>query len=189
MRTSTDEPVRNLLPKFASPPVTIPPEDPPATAEETPSPSRPMGLRERVAARTRRLLPDDASDSLDVPSIPRPDDEPTRTETSSGSKPSAKQTTDLFVGLVLMAAVGAAALAKWRLRAKLRQPTTGQARDIAAPLARIALRHFDASWLNADLGDLLMAGAATGAYVNDGPLLGPLHPDAGMPDNLQETHA
>lgn len=179
MPPTIDDPVRNLLPTFAAPTMTDlgqgTPEDPDPSPEPPPIPR----------SKTRRLLPDGAV-GPDGPTGPRLDDEPTHTVISSASKPSPKDTTDLLVGLIALAAVGAAALVKWRLGRKLRTPTSGQSRDIAAPLARLALRHFDASWLNKDLADLLQAGAATGAYANDGPLLLPLHPDAGVPDNLQE---
>jgi hypothetical protein len=86
-----------------------------------------------------------------------------------------------------MVAAAAATVVRWRLQRTLRQPTKTQRGDIAAPLARIALRHADLSWLNKDLADALEAGNAVGAYINDGDLLLPLHPDAGVPDDLQET--
>jgi len=89
-----------------------------------------------------------------------------------------------FVGLVV---AGAAFLLRRTRGVDLRQPTEDQAEGMAKPLARLALRHVPAHLLNADLLDILSFGAATGAYLNDGPLTEPLYEDPGIPDDLQEN--
>lgn len=189
MPSTTDDPVRNLLPQFAGPPLTNP-EEPPTLSPDplSPGPGPAAAVRPIPKGRTRRLLPDDASDGPDGPEYPRQDHPPTPTDTSSpASKPSPAVTAGLIAAAIGMVAVAGAAVVKWRLQRTLRTPTEPQRGSIAAPLARIALRHVDLAWLNKDLADVLTAGNAIGDYVNDGPLLQPLHPDAGVPDNLQET--
>jgi hypothetical protein len=108
---------------------------------------------------------------------------PTRTGTSAtpgtDEKPSAKDTAKLVAGLLAMAAVGAAALVRWRLRAKLREPSKAQADEMAEPLARIGLRHVPAGKLHPDLLDATQFAAALGRYLNDGPLLERAYVDAG----------
>lgn len=180
MPPTTDDPVRNLIPAFAAPPMmTLPPEGSP-----DPSPSQdPPPAESPRTTRTRRLLPDGAA-GPDAPPSPRPDDEPTRTAISSVSKPSAAEATALMVGVLGLVVAGAAFVVRLRTRRKLREPTSQQRRDIAAPLGRILLRRADLTLLGPDIADLLQAGAATGAYLGDGDLLGPLDLDAGIPDDL-----
>jgi hypothetical protein len=180
---ATDDPPRNVIPTFTQPPTPTPEASPgPPTLEQA------RGTRGAIRTEINRILwdRDGGGDGPTEPAAPRPDREPTRTAISSASKPSTKDTADLVVGLIALVAVAAGALVKWRLRRKLRTPDDTQSRNIAEPLARLALRHFDAAWLNKDLADLLQAGAATGAYINDGPLLQPLYPDDGVPPDLQE---
>lgn len=188
MPPTTDDPVRNLLPTFAAPPMSdLGTEATPPEQVESPPPPASNGKTPRVPeGKTRRLYPDGVA-SPDEPPSPRPDDL-TPTDTSSpASKPTVATTAGLLAAAIGMAAVAAATIVRWRLQRTLRQPTKGQRVDIATPLARIALRHADLSWLNKDLADALEAGNAVGAYINDGDLLLPLHPDAGVPDNLQES--
>lgn len=118
----------------------------------------------------------------------RPAGAATRTGTSSAGTdlPTAAETAALIAGLLGLALVGVAAVIRWRGRRQLRQPTKGQMHDIAAPLARIALRHVPAELLNPDLADAASAGAAFAAYVNDGPLIEPVYVDAGLPADLQD---
>ena len=185
MPPTTDDPVRNLLPTFAAPPLTAveepPTPDPLTTPSVLPSHSPKAGLG---TGKTRRLLPDGAAWPDEQPSR-RPDDEPTRTVISSASKPSTAEATALMVGVLSLVVAGAAFVVRLRTRRKLREPTSMQRRDIAAPLGRILLRRADLSLLGPDIADLLQAGAATGAYLSDGDLLGPLDIDAGVPDDLQ----
>lgn len=185
---ATDDPPRNLLPTFSQPPpppATAPPTPDPSTSPETDlTPPPRMGI-------LRRLKASDGGGSAGVTS-PQGNglDEDTPTGTSSpASKPTAAQTAALVAAVVGMAAAGAALLVRWRLRAALRQPSKTERADIAAPLARIALRHADLSWLNRDLADLLDTGNAVGAYLNNGPLLGPLQPEPEIPADLQEPRA
>ncbi len=187
MPPTTDDPVRNLLPTFAAPPMSDLGTEAATPSEQEESSPTPNGKTPRTApeAKTRRLLPDGAA-GPDVPASPRRDDEPTRTAISSVSKPSAAEATALMVGVVGLVVTGVAFVVRLRTRRKLREPTAQQRRDIAAPLGRILLRRADLTLLGPDIADLLQAGAATGAYLGDGDLLGPLHPDAGVPDNLQE---
>jgi hypothetical protein len=183
--TTTDDPSQRLalLPKFRSPP-TPPPSStpPPATGSPStsPAPAGGSGIGSGVLyepAPTNRTFASGETTPTAISSV-----------SDSVKKPSAEETTKLLAGLIGLAAVGVGVLVSWRLRRKLRVPTKTEARDIAAPLARIALRHFDPSWLNADLADGIAAATATGAYLGDGPLLLGADLDAGIPDNLQEDH-
>jgi len=185
---TTDDPPRNLLPTFASPSTWTMPEP---TYSPDPDPTlTPLGTKATPAPGTRRLHPGDGSGSPSelVPQKPGRD-ESTRTETSSpASRPvTTAEATALVIGVLSVVTAGAAFLVQWRARRKLREPTGQQRRDIATPLAKILMRRADLSMLGPDIADLLQAGAATGAYLGDGPLLLPLHPDAGVPDNLQEN--
>lgn len=174
----TDDPRSRLqvLPTFRQP--DPPPPPPPGSSPTTTDPD--PGLDPVLAG----------DGWLDEPPHPRRDRPATRTTTSSGgsAKPSVSDTAALVAGLLGLVVVGVAGLVKWRARRKLRRPTDGELDDIAAPLARIALRHADLSWLNADLADALKAGSAVGAYVNAGPLLEQDDPFA-IPANLQEDQA
>jgi hypothetical protein len=161
------------LPKFTQPPEPSPEEpSPESPGPEDPSPTSPapVGAGGLFGVGTRR-----------------PDHERTRTGISSGSesvkKPTHAETTALVVGLVLAVGSIAGAVIRWRTRKELRRPTDGQADRIAAPLARIGLRHLPAHLLNADLMDGISAGAALGVYLNDGPLLFERAQD--IPDDLQ----
>lgn len=185
----TDDPVRNMLPTFSQPPtLELTPGDPaPDPATESPLAAPSPGPARIPAGRTRRLLPDGVGPA--ELEDQRPDPDPTPTDTSSASRPSAAVTAGLIAAAIGMVTVAAATVVRWRMARTLRQPTKPQRADIAGPLARIALRHADLSWLNKDLADVLEAGNAVGAYLNDGDLLLPLHPDAGVPDHLQETPA
>ena len=183
----TDDPTRNLVPTFSRPPTPPPdPETPP-----TPSPGAAPPSPQPGSQTARRLLADgDVGPSELAPRRPDPDIADTRTGTSStGKPPTTAEATALIIGILGVVATGAALLVRWRAQRKLREPTAGQRRDIATPLARILMRRADLSMLGPDIGDLLQAGAATGAYLGDGPLLGPLHTEPGIPDNLQETNA
>jgi len=115
---------------------------------------------------------------------------PTRTATSSdddngiGEKPSRGEVIGLVVGLIGVLSVGAAALVRWRTGRALRQPDQTEALSIARPLGRIAHRVADFGWLGPNVVDAIKAATATGAYLNNGPLLqGPAGVDPGqIPD-------
>ena len=181
---ATEDPKGSLsiLPSFSQPPNQ--PESPSNGSPPSPKTSKTPPSAGPGAA---------ASGSLYEPREPMPHDAfpATRTGTSSRDSdddgPSTADTTALIAVVVVGVALGVGALIRWRVQAKLRPPTRPQAKDIAAPIARIAKRHLDLSWLNADLKDVIEAGVATGAYLDDGPLLEPIYPDAGVPDNLQEA--
>lgn len=118
-----------------------------------------------------------------MPGIPRPDADP-RTLTSSAGKapkPSTAETARLVAGLLGLAVAGVALVVRWRGR-DLRRPTKTQVDDIAAPVARILMRHVDPLLLSPDLADAALAGSAVGAYLTDGPLLQWLPEQAGLPD-------
>lgn len=185
---TTDDPPRNLLPTFSRPTLTL---DPPDSQDPTDPSLTPLGAKATPAPTSRRLLPDDAGPS--VPAPPRPDrdrdDTPTATSSPASRSVTTAEATALMIGVLGVITAGAAFLVQWRLGRKLREPTTGQRRDIATPLGRILMRRADLALLGPDIADLLQAGAATGAYLGDGPLLHPLHPDAGVPADLQETTA
>jgi len=161
-----------VLPTFRQPPSRTPdqplPADPPAATD--PDPTRPAATEEDPSRGPRRWS---------VLGTRRPG-AGTRTGTSSAGelddnepvqKPSAAEVTTVAVGLLGLVVAGAVALTRWRTGRKLREPTRQQRHDIAAPISRIILRHSDLSWLNKDLADVLAAGTAVGAYVNEGPML------------------
>lgn len=177
MPLDTDSPAKRnlgLLPTFTQPPP--PPASPPQDPESPQlSPLRPV-------------------DQLPAPFTRGPGRAATPTDTSfdgepaSVDKPTAAETTALLVGLLGLAVAGAAFVINRRLGGgrRLREPTPRQTSNVAAPLGRILLRHADISWLNADLADAIKAAAATGAYMNDGPLIEYDAGDAGVPPHLQE---
>lgn len=101
-------------------------------------------------------------------SVTRPADEPT-----------GKDVAKLVAGLLGMAAVGAAMVVRWRMRAKLREPSKSHTEDMAEPLARIGLRHVPMAKLHPDLLDATQFASALGRYLNDGPLLQRAYVDAG----------
>lgn len=175
MATPEENPTRNLglLPTFTQPPTPLPgpqmTQDSPEDPSPTPPPPEPP----------RRLL-----SGLGTPRLGPGD---TLTETSStGDKPTAVQTTALAVGVLAVVVAGFAFVVRRRMGRKLREPTKQQSTDIASPLGRILLRHADLAWLSPDIADGLKAAAATGAYLNDGPLIEYDGVDAGVPPNLQE---
>jgi hypothetical protein len=166
------------LPTFSQPPDPTP-EDPNGTDPTSPMTSLPSPEKDA-----------DGYVGLYEAGTPKPDRVSIRTGISSrGSesvkKPTHAETTALVVGLVLAVGSVAAAVVRWRTRKELRRPTDEQADRIAAPLARIGLRYVPAHLLNADLFDLVSAGAAVGVYLNDGPLL--YERAEPIPDNLQEA--
>lgn len=132
-------------------------------------------------------------DGLGPPDPPnRRPDPPAGTRTASSSpvsKPTAAEAAKLVAGILGLVVAGVAAVVAWRGRRELRRPTGQQLDDIAAPLARIAVRHVPAELLNADLADGLLAAGAIGAYLGDGKLIRPPTIDAGVPDNLAELEA
>jgi len=100
----------------------------------------------------------------------------TRTDTSATTedKADAKLTGELIAGLLAVAVtVTAVVLRRWRRR-DLREPTTAQLDDIAAPLGNIAARHLPGAGLNRDLTDALKAAAALGTYLKDGDITMPV---------------
>jgi hypothetical protein len=174
----TDDPKSRLglLPRFSLNPAPSSPAEhsPPATADP---------------AASRRLHPGEGSGSgfLAGPDRPRPADPSPTATSSAGGKPSKAETAALFAGLIGLLVPAAALVVRWRTRRKLRRPSTRQIDDMAAPLARIALRHADLDWLNADLTDMIHTGSALGAYLSDGPLLEGPDIDPGIiPGDFQE---
>lgn len=138
--------------------------------------------------------PADAGGGLYEPPSPRPDRNGTRTATSDSTgepapKVSTKDTAVLVAGLLGLAVAGLAVLVRLRRGATLRRPTKQELDDVAAPLARLALAHVPAGILNADLANLAAAGAATGAYLSNGPLIEHPYTDPGLPADLQEEPA
>ena len=180
---STDDPLNriDLVPTFRQPPTPIQP--PPAT-DQDPVENLPLALRQQFPPVTRN---GGSPGSAAAPSDPRAP----RTETSSDGdvhKPTAAEAGALMVGLVGILVAGAAFLVRMRTRRKLREPTRQQTTDVAVPLGRILLRHADLGWLGPDIADGIKAAAATGAYLNDGPLLLGEAIDPGVPDQLQEEY-
>lgn len=182
-RQGRDDPPRSLVPMFSPPspeelltPEGTAPSLPPAT-EASPNPSSPRG--------------GGPVDELDVPRVPSMSTRArTGTSTSGDDEPPKLTQTEaaaLMAGLLALVVTGAAALLRWRLRADLREPTERQYTQIGTPLGKILMRHGRLAGLGPDIGDLLAASAAAGAYLGDGPLITPRYPDARVPDNLQEA--
>lgn len=182
--TIDEDPQRTVaaLPQFKQP--NPPPSQPPNPAETATEQPPPNQLDSMYRPKVGRMLyrPDGREKS-----------DPTRTESSSSGadadvdKPSKGEVIALVIGVLGAVTVGASALIRWRTGRKLRQPTPGQARDIAAPLGRIAYRLAEFSWLGENVIDGIKALTATGAYMNDGPLLiAGDNIDPGVPANLQE---
>jgi hypothetical protein len=175
------------LPQFRQPlqpdpPVTSPsPTDP--TSPAAPSPTSPdspppspllLGRPGREQPKPAATTPSASSSASEQPDLVK--------------RPAVKDAAVVIVG-ILGLVVGAAALGvRWRGQRELRRPTAQQLEDVAQPLARIAHRHADASWLNLDLLDILAAGNAIGAYITEAPLTVQLTPDAGVPADLQENY-
>lgn len=114
--------------------------------------------------------------------------DPTRTPGSSGAgskwwRPGgeATETAKVLAGLML-AVTGLAALLARRTGREFRKPTKVQADDIAAPIARIAVRHLPMDLLGPDLMDAGIASSAIAGYLfDDGPLV---QRWAGDPDTI-----
>jgi hypothetical protein len=117
----------------------------------------------------------------------RPNGAGTPTDTSSpGGLPiDPDAAVKVIIGIIGIVCVAATLLARARNR-EFRRPNPGQREDIAAPLARIAMRRADLSrW--PDLVDAVDAGTATAAYLTDGPLTAPLTvTDPGVPPDLSD---
>ena len=92
----------------------------------------------------------------------------------------------LIAGLLLVASTVPVLLLARQGRS-FRRPTEQQARDIADPLARIAVRHLPLEVIGADLADGIDAAIATNAYVTDGPLTEPIGADTGDVTNDGST--
>lgn len=127
---------------------------------------------------------------LFVPPSLRPEPNGTRTATSDTTgevapKPTVKDTAVLVAGVLGLVVTGVALLVRLRRGVQLRRPTKAELDDIAKPLAGLATRHVPAGILNRDLGDIIAAGAAAGAYLNNGPLIEDVYIDNGLPDNVQ----
>lgn len=195
-----DDPERALTPRFRAP--ATPPENPeePATTLAT-GDSPPVG-RATLATTTanRPFLPllrrgagSESPDSADRPAIGPTGRTGTSTAGDDGdlgepSKVSKANVIALVAGIIAVAATAANVAVRWQLKRQLRQPSKRQRREIAAPAARILMRHADMAKLAPDLVDALDLAAATGAYVGDGPLLQPLNhtADSGLPDDLNQ---
>lgn len=144
----------------------------PAAAD--PEPGRPSGFLDRLSHRRDPSGPD------------------SRTGTSSTGRPATpEQTAAAIAGLLGLALLGVAGLvrllARPRGRRTLRKPTEEQLDDVAAPLARIVLRHAPSGLLSQDLMDGAAAGAAFATYATDGRLIVPVDVDPGVPVDLATT--
>lgn len=179
----------DVIPAFRAPAPSQPdpdlPKDPPGpTASPGPGP----------AESPRPWSPNGSGlNLLGGPRSRRPDAEPTPTVTSAstGDRPSTRVSAGdmamVVAGGLAVLGMAAAALIRWQLRRKLRQPTKRQCDQMAAPIARIVVRHGALRMVPEDLGDVLELGAAIGNYINDdAPLLSSLTPDPG-PMPQEET--
>lgn len=90
--------------------------------------------------------------------------------TSSTNRADVARNAGVFLGALISVAFGIAAIGLSRVGRQLRRPDKDEVRDIARPLARIAVRHIPADMITADLADLGEAGAAVERYVAAGPV-------------------
>jgi hypothetical protein len=176
-----DSPIPRPSPSpFTGPTVTLPafsaPEPDPALPP-VPGPDQTTlvedgGRRGRGIRRRDRDRALTASTATDVPARPEP------------SSADLKVTGEMVAALVGLAMLGIGLAVRARARRQLRQPTKAQLAAFGTPLGRIAARHVDTAWLNADLKDLVEAASAAGAYLTDEDLTSPLQPDPGVPAGL-----
>lgn len=108
------------------------------------------------------------SESTTQPRVPSLE-APTRTPTSSRAG-DPKVAAQVVAGLIALAC-GIAFTVFGRRRLHFRQPTRGQADDIATPLGNLAARHLPTEFISKDLVDATAAAGAVHAYLLDGPLL------------------
>lgn len=182
--------VTSPVPGFSSPPrATL---DPPLDEVEEPNRPDPTypnataagSLRSRLGSpfglgSRRPATPD--SDTPTGISSPAPGDRPI-------GKADLKLTGELVAVVVGAAFVGLAAVVRMRKGRKLRQPTKTQLGDIGKPLGRIAGRHLNPEWLNADLIDIIEAGSAVAGWAAEGPLTVPDKPNPTLPGSLPEEN-
>lgn len=193
-----DDPERGLTPRFRAP--VTPPEEPATTLATGDNP--PEGATLATGTANRPFLPllrrgagSESPDSGD-----RTVSGPTgRTGTSTtgddddlGKPPEVSRANVIALvgGILAVVATVANVAVRFQMKRQLRQPTKRQRREIAAPAARILMRHAELSRLSKDLVDVLDLAAATGAYVGDGALLQPLNTAAGsgLPDDLNQEN-
>ncbi len=100
----------------------------------------------------------------------------TPTEASSGGttdpverRKQARNTSKLVKGLLKIVIVSAEALLG-RMGREFRRPEEHQIDGVAQPLARIAVRHLDLSYISDDLLDLTEAGGGLSDYILEGPV-------------------
>ncbi len=172
-------PVMALLPRFTQPGRLR--DDPPMEPRAPATPASPAPVE---APDLPRAAP--AAGELPEPLPPMTEYGATRTGTSSRTeRADPKVAAELAAVVVVLVVAGFALLVRLRTGGErtLRRPTDHQRARIAAPLGRIAARHVPAEALTNDVVDLVAAGAATGEYLDDGPLLvtAPVDPGA-MPD-------
>lgn len=186
-RTSTK--LRPTVPAFKAPPRRPIPADVPLAEDENltlpPALSSPATARDVGAG--------DSSDAYRAPSTPSPGAASARTNISdTDERPAAdpKATIALMIGLLGALFAGVGILTRVRRGYRLRQPTKRDLRDMAEPLASIALRHLPAALINGDLADAAAVAAALSSWAEAGPILEPSDVDAGVPTNLQggDTH-
>lgn len=126
-------------------------------------------------ARLTGAPPESRSSMFGAPPSPRlaePDDATTRTENSSGGSRigDPKQTAKVIAGLVGLLFSLAAGIAGQR-RLTVRRPSRRQLDGFADPVGQIIARHTDLASVTPDLADVILAGAAVGDYMTDGPVL------------------
>ncbi len=91
------------------------------------------------------------------------------TERAPATRKQAQNTSKLVKGLLKMAVVVVEAVMK-RAGREFRRPEEHQLDGVAQPLARVAVRHLDVSYISDDLMDLTEAGGALSDYILDGPV-------------------
>lgn len=175
--TATIDPPANPLPSSSSdrrPPIVTPTTPTPTTA----NPVTAASLTDRVK-RGLRLNQES----------PRPDTGDTHTPISStGEKKEPPRLTKGTATKAMIGAVGVLAMVgaflvnqRYGGRRTLRTPTDAQAAEIAEPAAEILLRHAKMARAVPDLIDGLELIAATGKYLNAGPLTIPRYDAGDMP--------
>ncbi len=161
-----------LLPTLAEPKSRRSPLDPDRSVsrlELEPEPEQPVD--EFVKTEGPTLGPGVSTDGgPDFPGFGSGSAPATRTTESIPADPvKARNTSKLVANILRMVVVTAEKLLSRNGR-DFRRPTDAQIMGVARPVARIAVRHLDVSWLSDDLNDVIEAGGEVSGYMLEGPV-------------------
>lgn len=170
------------LPTFKAPPLASQPPDEPVTTQPNRADRRAAGERGKLAT---PVIPPKSGQQAPT----------ARTVTSAtdllppkqpAEPPDPKIMAAATLAVVGIAVVGAARAVRALSGRLLRKPTKPQQRAIAEPLGRLAGRHLPGWLVNEDMKDLIEAGGALSAYLEDGPLLSLAPTKDGFPPDQEQ---